>query len=74
MTTVSWPPGVGDRPGQAGSRPVVGRAIRGRRLERRLEIGLDLGVVGGEDAMAGVGRVAVDGLAALGLGHPGLDM
>ncbi len=45
-------------------RPVVARAIRGRRVERGLEVGLDLGVVRCEHAMAGVGRLAVDGLAA----------
>ena len=38
---------------------------RGGRVERGLEIGLDLGVVGGEDAVAGVRGLAVDGLAAL---------
>ena len=44
---------------------VVDGAIGGWCLERGLEIGLDLRVVRGEDAMAGVGRVAVDGLAAV---------
>ncbi len=44
---------------------VVGGAIGGWGLERGLEIGLDFRVVRGEDAMAGVGRVAVDGLAAV---------
>ena len=39
-------------------------SIRRWRVERRLEVGLDLGVVGGEDAVAGVRRLAVDGLAA----------
>ena len=47
---------------------VAGRSaaapLRGGRVERGLEVGLDLGVVGGEDAVAGVGRLAVDGLAA----------
>jgi len=47
-------------------RPVAARADRGRGIERHLEIGLDLGVVRCKDPMAGVGRLAVDGLAALG--------
>ena len=45
-----------------------GRALGGRRVERDLEIRLDLRVVGGEHAVPGVRRLAVDGLAAL----PGL--
>ena len=40
-------------------------AIRGRRVEGDLEVGLDLGVVRREDAVAGVGRLAMDGLAPL---------
>ena len=49
--------------GRGAGRPVVARAIRGRGLERGLEVRLDLGIVGGEDPMPGVGRFAVDGLA-----------
>ena len=41
-----------------------GRSGRGR-VEGDLEVGLDLGVVGRQDAVAGVGELAVDGLAAL---------
>lgn len=40
-------------------------ARRRRSVQRLLEIGLDLDVVGGQDAMAGVGRLAVDGATAL---------
>ena len=47
-----------------GPGPVVARAIRRRRVERGLEVRLDLGVVRSEHAMAGVGRLAMDGLAA----------
>ena len=36
-----------------------------RRVERLLEVRLDLGVVGGEDAVAGVGGLAMDGSAAI---------
>ncbi len=43
---------------------IVRGALRGRRLERRLEVGLDLGVIGCQDAVAGVGGFAMDGLAA----------
>ena len=43
---------------------IGGRAIRGGRLERGLEVGLDLGVVRGKDPVAGVRGLAVDGLAA----------
>ena len=46
-----------------GGRPVGGCALGGRCVERRLEVRLDLGVVRGEDAMAGVRRLAVDRLA-----------
>ena len=57
-----------DGPGRPRS-PVAGlvvrRAVGGRRLERGLEIGLDLGVVGGQDAMSGIGGLAVDRLAAV---------
>ena len=51
--------------GRGAAGAVIGRAIRAGRLERGLEIGLDLGVVGSQDAMAGVRRFAVDGLAAI---------
>ena len=50
--------------GIRGGRAIVRRTVRGGRLERGLEVGLDLGVVRGEDPMAGVGRLTVDGLAA----------
>jgi hypothetical protein len=43
----------------------VGRAIGRWRVEGYLEIGLDLGVIRGKDAMTGVGGLAVDCLAAL---------
>ena len=39
--------------------------LRRRRVERLLEVGLDLGVVGGEDAVAGVRGLAVDGATPL---------
>ncbi|MFI5255385.1 MAG: hypothetical protein ACHQ15_08010 [Candidatus Limnocylindrales bacterium] len=55
-------PGVA---GPAGRWPLLRRAIGRGRVERRLEVGLDLGVVRGQDAMARVGRLAVDRLAAL---------
>ena len=45
-------------------RSVVVRSIGRWRLERRLEVGLYLRVIGGEDSVAGVRRLAVDGLAA----------
>ena len=45
----------------AGRRAV---AFGRRRVEGDLEVRLDLGVVGREDAVAGVGRLAMDGLAA----------
>ena len=48
-----------------GGRAIVGRAIRGRGFQRGLEIGLDLGVVGGQDPVTGVGLLAVDRLATL---------
>ena len=44
---------------------VVRRPVGRRRVERYLEICLDLGIVRRKHAMAGVGRLAVDGLAAL---------
>ena len=44
---------------------IVGGSVWSGRLERGLEVGLDLGVVGGEHAVAGIGRLAVDRLAAL---------
>ena len=43
---------------------VVGGALGGGRLEGGLEVCLDLGVVRSEDSVAGVGRLAVDGLPA----------
>jgi len=33
-------------------------------VERDLQVGLDLGVVGREDAVTGIGRFSVDGLTA----------
>jgi hypothetical protein len=45
--------------------PILGRTLRGRRLERRLQVGLDLGVVGGEDPVAGVRLLTVDRLATV---------
>jgi hypothetical protein len=36
-----------------------------------LEIGLDLGVVRGEDAMAGIGGLAVDGATTVRVAPPG---
>ena len=48
-----------------GGRPILGRADRGRRVERHLEIGLHLGIVGREHAVARVGGLPVDGLAAI---------
>ncbi len=49
--------------GDAGPGSILGRALRAGRLEGGLEVGLDLGVVGGQDPVAGVGDLAVDGLA-----------
>jgi hypothetical protein len=49
-----------------------GRAVRRGGVERRLEIGLDLGVVGGEHAVPCIGRLAVDGLAPLRRGRWGV--
>jgi len=46
----------GVRPG----RRLIG-ALRRWRVERLLEVRLDLGVVGGQDPMPGVGGLAVDG-------------
>ena len=40
-------------------------ALRRRGMERGLEIGLDLGIVRRQDAMAGVGRLAMDGPASV---------
>ena len=48
-----------------GDRRVAGGAVGGGGVERDLEVGLDLGVVGGQDPVAGVGRLAVDRLAPL---------
>ena len=49
---------------------VLGRlgrdALRRRGVERLLEIGLDLGVVRGEDAVAGVCRLAMHGPPSIG--------
>ena len=45
------------------------RAWRGRRVEGDLQVRLDLGVVGRQDAVARVGRLTVDGLAALARGR-----
>jgi hypothetical protein len=42
-------------------------ALRRWRVERLLEVCLDLGVVGGEDPVAGVRRLAVDRAPAIGL-------
>ena len=53
------------RTGRGATGSVVGGAVRGRGLERRLEVGLHLGVVRGEDPVAGVRRLAVDRLAPL---------
>ncbi len=41
---------------------------RARGVQGDLQVGLDLGVVRGKDAVAGVRRLAVDGLAALSSG------
>ena len=54
-----------DRIRLAGFRESRRRTVRRGRFEGGLEVRLDLGVVRGEDPMAGVGRLAVDGLAAL---------
>jgi hypothetical protein len=42
-------------------------AIRGRGVQCGLEVGLDLRIVRCEDAVPGIGRLTVDGLAALSL-------
>ena len=55
----------------ADRRSVVGGSFRGGRIERDLQVGLHLGVVGGQDAVAGVGGLTVDGLAALLRGRGG---
>ena len=47
---------------------IAGRAVRRGGVERCLEICLDLGVIGGEDAVTGVRRLPVDGLATITLG------
>ena len=54
-----------DRAGFCRGAALARCAVGCRRVERRLEIGLDLRVVRGEHAMPGVGRLAVDGLAPL---------
>ncbi len=46
--------------------PVIRGALRRRGLERGLEIRLHLGVIGSEDPVPGVRRLAVDRLATLG--------
>ena len=46
-------------------RSIVARPFRGRGSERDLEIGLDLRIIGREDAVTGVGGLTMDGLAAL---------
>ena len=56
---------VEDRDRSRGGRDLGRGAIRGRRVERGLEIRLDLRVIGGKDTMPGIRRLAVDGLAAL---------
>ena len=58
--------GLGGRPAadrQAGAGAIVRGAIRAGGMECRLEVRLDLGVVGGENPVTRVGRLAVDGLA-----------
>jgi len=46
-------------------RSIVGAASGNRSVEGGLEIRLDFRVVGRKDAMPGVGRLTVDGLAAV---------
>ena len=53
----------GDDPALRGRGPVARGAVRSGRVQRRLEIGLDLGVVRCKDTVAGVGGLTVDGLA-----------
>ena len=53
----------GDGPGRGGGAFVGGSTLGRGRVERGLQVGLDLGVIGGQDAMPGVGRLAVDRLA-----------
>ena len=55
---------TGDGPTGAVDRGAFGRG----RIERGLEVGLHLRVVRGEDTMAGVGELSVNGLAALASG------
>jgi hypothetical protein len=52
-------------------RSVGGAALRSGCVERRLEVRLDLGVVRGEDAVPGIGRLTVDGLAPIATGRLG---
>jgi hypothetical protein len=59
-----------DRRRAAGA--IVWGAVGSRRLERGLEVRLDLGIVGSEDAVARVGRLAVDRLAAVARAEPPL--
>jgi hypothetical protein len=51
--------------GLVGRRAIVGRAFGSGGVEGGLQVSLDLGVIGGEDPMSGVGRLAMDRLAAL---------
>jgi hypothetical protein len=46
-------------------RRIRGRAVRRRRVERDLQVGLDLGIVWREHAVAGIRRLAVHGLATV---------
>ncbi len=56
------PTGLALRAGGA----IVSGSLRGRRLQRGLEVGLDLGIVRREDPVAGVRWFAVDRLASAG--------
>ena len=58
-------PEIEDQDGIGSGFDAVRKAVRCRDAERRLEIRLDLGIVGGEDAMTGIGRLAVDRAPAL---------
>ena len=51
--------------GVGGGGTVIRRSVRAGGLQRRFEVGLHLGIVRGQDAMAGVGRLTVNGLATL---------
>ena len=70
MSCANWAAEVQDGDGAGGLVGatrwlVVPVAIGCRRVERDLEIRLDLGIVGCEDPMARVGERSVHGLAAL---------